>query len=35
MPHREAAGMQDFLFLLTTILFFVIAIGYTYGCDQL
>ena len=29
MPHREAAGMQDILFLLTTILFFVIAIGYT------
>ena len=27
--------MQDILFLLTTILFFVIAIGYTHGCDRL
>jgi len=27
--------MQDFLFLATTVVFFVIAIGYTYGCDRL
>lgn len=27
--------MQDILFLVTTLLFFVIAIGYTYGCDRL
>jgi len=27
--------MQDFLFLATTVAFFVIAIGYTYGCDRL
>ncbi len=35
MPHREAAGMQDILFLLTTLLFFAIAISYAYGCDRL
>lgn len=35
VPNREAAGMQDILFLLTTILFFAIAIGYTYRCDRL
>lgn len=28
-------GMEDFLFLLTTIVFFVIAIGYAYGSDKL
>jgi len=27
--------MQDFLFLGTVLVFFVIAIGYTYGCDRL
>jgi len=27
--------MQDFLFLGTVLIFFVIAIGYTYGCDRL
>ena len=32
---KEATGMQDFLFLATTLVFFVIAIGYTYGCDRL
>ena len=29
------ASMQDFWFLITAVLFFVIAIGYTYGCDRL
>ena len=32
---QEAAEMQDFLFLATTLVFFAIAIGYTYGCDRL
>lgn len=27
--------MQDFLFLGTVVVFFVIAVGYTYGCDRL
>lgn len=27
--------MQDFLFLGTVLVFFVIAIGYTYGCAKL
>lgn len=27
--------MQDFAFLTITLVFFVIAIGYTYGCDRL
>ena len=27
--------MQDFLFLATVLVFFVITIGYTYGCDRL
>jgi len=27
--------MLDFLFLATTVAFFAIAIGYTYGCDRL
>jgi hypothetical protein len=27
--------MQDILFLLTTLVFFAIAVGYTHGCDQL
>ena len=35
MPHGEAAGMQDILFLLTTLTFFAIAIGYAYGCERL
>ena len=35
MPQRRPSGMQDFLFLATTLVFFVIAIGYTYGCDRL
>ncbi len=31
---REAL-MQDFLFLGTVLVFFAIAVGYTYGCDRL
>lgn len=27
--------MADFWFLLATVVFFVAAIGYTYGCDKL
>jgi len=27
--------MQDFLFLAATLVFFVIAVGYTYACDRL
>ncbi len=33
--EAEEAVMQDFLFLGTVLVFFVIAIGYTYGCDRL
>ena len=32
---QEATEMQDFLFLATTLVFFVIAVGYTYACDRL
>jgi hypothetical protein len=32
--HEEEI-MQDFLFLATTVVFFVIAIGYAYACDRL
>lgn len=32
---KEATGMQDVLFLATTLAFFVLVIGYTYGCDRL
>jgi len=32
---EEATGMQDVLFLATTLVFFAIAIGYTYGCGRL
>jgi len=27
--------MQDFLFLAATLVFFVIAVGYTYACARL
>jgi len=27
--------MQDFAFLAVTLLFFVLSIGYTFGCDKL
>lgn len=32
---RKEAVMQDFLFLGTVLVFFVVAIGYTYGCARL
>ena len=38
MPMKQNGGrrdMEDFWFLATTLAFFVIAIGYTYGCDRL
>jgi len=31
----KEAQMPDFWFLLTTIAFFVLAIGYAAGCDKL
>ncbi len=27
--------MADFLFLVTTVAFFALAVGYAYGCDTL
>ena len=33
--ESEEGIMQDFLFLGTVLVFFVVAVGYTYGCDKL
>jgi len=27
--------MADFAFLAITVVFFIVSIGYTYGCDRL
>lgn len=32
---KEGCGMQDFAFLAVILLFFVLSIGYTFGCDKL
>lgn len=31
----EETDMADFWFLALTLLFFVVALGYTFGCDKL
>jgi len=31
----KEATMVDFWFVMTTVVFFAVAIGYTYGCDKL
>jgi len=33
--RTKEAVMQDFLFLGAVLIFFAIAVGYTYGCDRL